>query len=222
MRAFLIAGATLATAWWLLPEFGGEDPEPGVSGNAARPLDTRIEDARNAAVVEPAPRRDAVAAVRRAPAGVGEPRVDSAPGEPHEPIPLIEGITLPGGMWNLHTMMERESRDAVWADEMERQFAMYFASKPELARSFGQPSVLCRSHFCEIQAVGYGPGAFATWKTATEDLRDQPWGIGLNAGGIYTIERAPNEQAVVLILMRPWIVVRDGAVDVRATPPEPR
>ena len=41
----------------------------------------------------------------------------------------------------------------------------------------------------------------------------------MRAGGIYTIERAPNEQAVVLTLMRPWIVVRDGGVGLRFTPP---
>jgi len=135
---------------------------------------------------------------------------------------MIGGITLPGGMWNLHSMLEREPRDAVWADEMERQFSTYFASKSELGRSFGQPSVICRTHFCEIQAIGYGPRAFDAWKIATDDLRDQPWGRDLRAGGIYTIERAPNEQAVVLILMRPWVVQRDGLVELRAAPPGER
>ena len=120
-----------------------------------------------------------------------------------EPIPLIEGIMLPGGMWNLHAAMERESRDVEWADQMEREFSSYFASKPELARNFGQPTVVCRSRSCEVQAIGYGPRAFSTWAAATQDLRDQPWRREMGVGGIYTIERAPNEHAVVLILLRP-------------------
>jgi hypothetical protein len=138
------------------------------------------------------------------PVGGDETRtaVATGAGETVEPIPMIEGITLPGGMWNLHAQMEREPRDIAWASGMERQFDTYFASKPALARNFGSPSVLCRTRFCEIQAVGYGPEAFATWSSATEDLRDQPWGKELLAGGIYTTARAPNEQAVVLILMR--------------------
>jgi len=139
-----------------------------------------------------------------APTGGDEARTAGATGagEIVEPIPMIEGITLPGGMWNLHAQMEREPRDVDWANSMERQFETYFASKPALARNFGSPSVLCRTRFCEIQAVGYGPEAFATWSSATEDLRDQPWGKELLAGGVYTTARAPNEQAVVLILMR--------------------
>jgi len=221
MRAFLIAAATLATAWWLLPEFGEEDGDPAATRDVAPSLDARAEDVRNENLTGRVTNGgDAVVVDRPAIPVPGEPGTVAATagGGTVEPIPLIEGITLPGGMWNLHAMMEREPRDAVWAEEKERQFSAYFASKPELARNFGQPSVLCRSHFCEIQAVGYGPRAFDTWKTATEDLRDQPWGNDLRAGGIYTIERAPNEQAVVLILMRPWIVERDGGVH-RFTPP---
>ena len=222
MRALLIAGATLATAWWLLPEFREEERDPAATSDAAFSRDPPIESVRSEHVPEPATSPgEVLAAGGPAIPAAGEPGTVAAiaGGGTVEPIALIEGITLPGGMWNLHAMMEREPRDAVWADDMERQFSTYFASKPELARNFSQPSVLCRAHFCEIQAVGYGPRAFDTWKTATEDLRDQPWGSDLRAGGIYTIERAPNEQAVVLILMRPWIVVRDGGVRLRFTPP---
>ena len=127
-----------------------------------------------------------------------------------EPIPMIEGIMLPGGMWNVHAAMERESRDLEWAEQMEREFSTYFASKPELGRNFAQPSVVCRSQSCEVQAIGYGPRAFDTWAAATQDLRDQPWREEMRAGGIYTIERAPNEHAVVLILIRPSRAPRDA------------
>lgn len=132
---------------------------------------------------------------------------------------MIEGIMLPGGMWNLHAAMEREPRDVEWADRMEREFSTYFASKPELGRNFAQPSVVCRSRSCEVQAIGYGPRAFDTWAAATQDLRDQRWREDMRAGGIYTIERAPNEHAVVLILIRPTRVPRDGSSELRAMPP---
>ena len=132
---------------------------------------------------------------------------------------MIEGIMLPGGMWNLHAAMEREPRDVEWADQMEREFSTYFASKPELGRNFAQPSVVCRSRSCEVQAIGYGPRAFDTWAAATQDLRDQPWREDMRAGGIYTIERAPNEHVVVLILIRPTRVPRDGSSELRAMPP---
>jgi hypothetical protein len=157
-------------------------------------------------VAEPAP-GDQLRAVPATGAGVSV-----------EPIPMIEGIMLPGGMWNLHAAMERESRDVEWADQMEREFSTYFASKPELGRNFAQPSVICRSRSCEVQAIGYGPRAFETWAAATQDLRDQPWREDMRAGGIYTIERAPNEHAVVLILIRPTRFPRDGSSELRAVP----
>ena len=156
-----------------------------------------------------------------APAVSDELRAVSATdaGVSREPIPMIEGIMLPGGMWNLHAAMEREPRDVEWADQMEREFSTYFASKSELGRNFGQPSVVCRSQSCEVQAIGYGPAAFDTWAAATQDLRDQPWREEMRAGGIYTIERAPNEHAVVLILIRPSRLRRDGPSELRAVPP---
>ena len=54
---------------------------------------------------------------------------------------------------------------------------------------------------------------------ATQDLRDQPWREDMRAGGIYTIERAPNEHAVVLILIRPTRFPREGSSEPRAVPP---
>jgi hypothetical protein len=137
---------------------------------------------------------------------VGSEEARAATGESHDvvdPVPLIAGIALPGGMWNLHAQLEREPRDVVWADDLEVKFSTYFASKLELARHFALPSVVCRTNLCEIQAVGYGSRPFDTWAAATADLRDQPWVRDFRAGGIYTTSHAPNEQAVVLILMRP-------------------
>ena len=214
VRSLIVAAACVVTGWWLLHDSPGEDglpPTPTPHDDDA--LEPRAADSGDDAAIEVDARHDQPVAEEHS---ADAPAVLAAAGsDAVEPIPLIEGITLPGGMWNLHTMMEREPRDAAWAEEMERHFSTYFASKPELGRNFSQPSVLCRSRFCEIQAIGYGPRAFDTWKVATEDLRDQPWGRNLRAGGIYTIERAPNEQAVVLILMRQRIVLGDRVIELQ-------
>jgi len=191
IRTLIIAAASLATACWLLwpsePQHSASLPAP--TSTPAQPRATDLRDDPVELVTVP-PASQVVAAVGPMAAALAES------------IPMIEGITLPGGMWNLHAAMERESRDVEWAEQMEREISTYFASKSELGRNFGQPSVLCRSKSCEIQAIGYGPGAFHTWSIATQDLRDQPWRLEMGAGGVYTIERAPNEHAVVLILVR--------------------
>ena len=217
IRALIVAAACFTAAWWLL-----RDAPEQVQLSASMPAQSGVLPARAAESRENAAGRnnDVVAVVPLAARGGDEPRPVAAPalGGTVEPIPMIEGIMLPGGMWNLHAQMEREPRETEWADEKERQISMYLASKAGLGRNFSQPSVLCRTSFCEIQVVGYGPGAFDTWTTATEDLRDQPWGRDLRGGGIYTVERAPNEQAVVLILMRQPRVQRDGLGEFRLAP----
>ncbi|HWN37255.1 MAG TPA: hypothetical protein VNP02_02085 [Gammaproteobacteria bacterium] len=210
----IFAAACLSMAWWLLREAPEQERLPASMPAQGAELPARAAESRADAaarddelVAEPAP-GDQLRAVPATGAGVSV-----------EPIPMIEGIMLPGGMWNLHAAMERESRDVEWADQMEREFSTYFASKPELGRNFAQPSVICRSRSCEVQAIGYGPRAFDTWAAATQDLRDQPWREDMRAGGIYTIERAPNEHAVVLILIRPTRFSRDGSSEPRAVPP---
>ena len=221
IRTLIIAAVCLATAWWLLwrPEPELSSPQP-TAGSPAQPRATDVT--RDDPVErETIPALPVAAAVRPTAPAVGEqPGVAQASGVGvmREPIPMIEGITLPGGMWNLHTMMERESRDFEWADRMEREISTYLASKSELGRNFGQPSVLCRSRSCEIQAVGYGPEAFHTWSTATQDLRDQPWRQEMGAGGVYTFERAPNEHAVVLILVRTGRLVRSSEIGTAPLP----
>lgn len=219
VRALIVAAACLATAWWLVRE-APEQERPSASMPAqSGALPARAAESRSNA----APRdKELVAAVPSgAPAaGVGLPAVPATAADGRaEPIPMIEGIMLPGGMWNLHAAMERESRDVEWAEQMERELSTYFASKSELGRNFAQPSVVCRSQSCEIQAIGYGPRAFDTWSAATQDLRDQPWRQEMRAGGIYTVERAPNEHAVVLILLRPLRFPRDRARELRSVPP---
>ena len=203
VRALIVATACLATGWWLLR---GAPEQERLSEST--PAQSEALSARGAGPRAIAAERDdelGADAPSAAPLVGDESRADPATSAAGgvEPIPMIDGIVLPGGMWNLHAAMERESRDVEWADQMEREFSSYFASKPELARNFGQPTVVCRSRSCEVQAIGYGPRAFSTWAAATQDLRDQPWRREMGVGGIYTIERAPNEHAVVLILLRP-------------------
>jgi hypothetical protein len=218
VRALIVTAAALAAASWLLRESPEQEglsisvptqsqalpaPAAELRADAAARGDELIADVASAAPVP----RDEWRAVPAPGAGVSV-----------QPIPMIGGIMLPGGMWNLHAAMERESRDDEWADQMEREFSTYFASKPELGRNFGQPAVLCRSRSCEVQAIGYGPRAFDTWAGATQDLRDQPWRRDMPFGGIYTVERAPNEHAVVLILVRPARVLRERVNEPLAVP----
>ena len=220
--ALIVAAACLATAWWLVREAPEQERLSASMPAQTGALPARAAESRSNA----APRdKELVAAVPSAApaAGDGLPAVPAVPATGAdgrvEPIPMIEGIMLPGGMSNLHAAMERESRDVEWAEQMERELSTYFASKSELGRNFAQPSVLCRSQSCEIQAIGYGPRAFDTWAAATQDLRDQPWRREMRAGGIYTIERAPNEHAVVLILLRPLRFPRDRSSELGAAPP---
>ena len=219
VRALIVAAACLATAWWLVREAPDQERPSASMPAQSGALPARAAESRSNA----APRdKELVAAVPSAApaAGDGLPAVPATGADGRvEPIPMIEGIMLPGGMWNLHAAMERESRDVEWADQMERELSTYFASKAELGRNFAQPSVVCRSQSCEVQAIGYGSRAFDTWAAATQDLRDQPWRREMRAGGIYTIERAPNEHAVVLILLRPSRFPRDGSSEPRAVPP---
>jgi hypothetical protein len=218
-RALIVAAACLAAAWWLLREAPEQEQllvsVPEDSGALpARAAESRANAAARA--------DDVVADVASAAPAVGDESraIPATRADVNvEPIPMIEGIMLPGGMWNLHAAMEREPRDFEWAEQMEREFSTYFASKSELGRNFAQPSVVCRSQSCEVQAIGYGPRAFDTWAAATQDLRDQPWREEMRAGGIYTIERAPNEHAVVLILIRPSRFQRDGSSELRAVAP---
>lgn len=217
--ALIFAAGCIPTAWWLMREAPERERLSASMPAQSGALPTRTAESRaNAAARDNELVADVPSAapavgdgLRAVPATVADGSV--------EPIPMIEGIMLPGGMWNLHAAMERESRDVEWADQMEREFSTYFASKSELGRNFGQPSVVCRSRSCEIQAIGYGPRAFDTWAAATQDLRDQPWREEMRAGGIYTIERAPNEHAVVLILIRPSRFARDRSSELRAVPP---
>ena len=219
IRALIVAAACLTTLWWLWRDAPEQERlSPSMPAQSGAPPVRTAESRANAAPRD----NELVADVPSAALAVGdESRAIPATGAGAdvEPIPMIEGILLPGGMWNLHAAMERESRDVEWAERMEREFSTYFASKSELGRNFAQPSVVCRSRSCEVQAIGYGPRAFDTWAAATQDLRDQPWREEMRAGGIYTIERAPNEHAVVLILIRPSRLPRDGSSELRVVPP---
>jgi hypothetical protein len=199
-RTIIIAAASLATVWWLLKDSRRAEPQPD---SLSAPSVTNVLEPRAGSEASRAPGATAVVAQSREPLPAEPAPRNSEATETVEPLPLIAGIELPGGMWNLHAQLEREPRDVVWASDLELKLSTYFASKPELARHFALPSVVCRTSLCEIQAVGYGPRPFDTWSSATADLRDQPWTRDFRAGGIYTTSHAPNEQAVVLIFLRP-------------------
>ena len=105
--------------------------------------------------------------------------------------------------------MESEDRDDSWAQFMEAQIAAYLASKPTLA-AFQLALIQCRSSMCEIQAVGYGPDAAATWFTAVNDLPRQPWAVEFGDGNFKMRQFAPD---VTSILMQMARVKSDSTVD---------
>src|SRR5262245_28159844 len=110
VRALIFAAACLATAWWLLREAPEQQRDSAAIAPQSEALPVRAAEAGAHAARDNELVTDVPSA---APAAADESRavpVTDAGGRV-EPIPMIEGITLPGGMWNLHAAMERESRD---------------------------------------------------------------------------------------------------------------
>ena len=126
VRALIVATACLATGWWLL-----RDAPEQERLSESTPAQSEALSARGAGPRAIAAERDdelGADAPSAAPLVGDESRADPATSAAGgvEPIPMIDGIVLPGGMWNLHAAMERESRDVEWADQMEREFSSYF------------------------------------------------------------------------------------------------
>lgn len=129
---------------------------------------------------------------------------DSAESEEIAPF-LKDGSSVS----NFQSKMESEGRDDSWAQFMEAQIAAYLASKPTFA-AFQIALIQCRSSMCEIQAVGYGPDAAATWFAAVNDLPRQPWAVEFGDGNFEMRQFAPD---VTSILMQMARVKSDSTVD---------
>lgn len=79
--------------------------------------------------------------------------------------------------------LESRRRDASWSAYMEAQIAAYLFGNEELSSHFSIPSIHCRPTICEVQAIGYGPGAYRAWVEGTAGAPDQPWFDFTGAGG---------------------------------------
>ena len=63
---------------------------------------------------------------------------------------------------------------------------------------------------CEIQAVGYGPDAAATWFTAVNNLPRQAWAVEFGDGNFKMRQFAPDVTSILLQMAR---VKSDSTVD---------
>jgi hypothetical protein len=79
--------------------------------------------------------------------------------------------------------MEKEVRSTFWSAHMEAELGTYLLGNPELAAQFTFPVIQCRSSMCEVQAIGYGPEASATWEAAMSDMDKQSWFDFTSVGG---------------------------------------
>ena len=71
------------------------------------------------------------------------------------PIPVTPEIErlMGSNAVELHTELERESYDPVWAPNMEVAFYNFVADRPELLPPEGTKTIQCRTTICEIQIV---------------------------------------------------------------------
>ncbi len=118
------------------------------------------------------------------------------------PIPadLAEWYARDSGKVEFHEWLEREPRDAVWADSVEADLRDFINTKPDLL-DIKVLLIECRTNACEILAIGYGDSAFRTWMEGMSELfTDDTWleerfegpgeagcGGGLMAPGIFAL-----------------------------------
>ena len=118
------------------------------------------------------------------------------------PIPaeLAEWYARDSKKVEFHEWLEREPRDAVWADSVEADLGDFINSKPDLL-DIKVLLIECRTNACEILAIGYGDSAFRTWMEGMSELfTDETWlqerfegpgeagcGGGLMAPGIFAL-----------------------------------
>jgi len=93
------------------------------------------------------------------------------------PIPaeLAEWYARDSKKVEFHEWLEREPRDAVWADSVEADLGDFINNKPDLL-DIKVLLIECRTNACEILAIGYGDSAFRTWMEGMSELfTDETW-----------------------------------------------
>ncbi len=66
------------------------------------------------------------------------------------------------GNAQLHTKLEQEPRDPVWAQATEDAFRNFFQGNPEMAR-YGIPEIDCRTSICEIRLIAFNADKTTDW-----------------------------------------------------------
>ena len=102
---------------------------------------------------------------------------------------ILENSVLRGN----HEDLQREPVDPSWSNAMETNFQSFFDSRPEVADTYGAPTITCRVSGCEITILAYGIDAAALaieheltdsapaetvsydFGVAIRGWRDQPW-----------------------------------------------
>ncbi len=79
----------------------------------------------------------------------------------------------PDGL-QFHEWLERQPRDAVWADSVEADYRDYINNNPDLS-NIRALSIECRTNACEILAVGYGDAAYRAWLEMMSEGFSEEW-----------------------------------------------
>lgn len=101
----------------------------------------------------------------------------------------------------LHNALESEPEDVAWAYEMQTNIQQ-FLLQSEPMQSFGSASVHCRTALCEIQAIGYAPGASTgqtQWSVVMGQMRLQAWYSNFSKSHGYS--SSDGEQTVIFTFL---------------------
>ena len=79
----------------------------------------------------------------------------------------------PDGL-QFHEWLERQPRDAVWADSVEADYRDYINNNPDLS-NIRALSIECRTNACEILAVGYGDAVYRAWLEMMSEVFSEEW-----------------------------------------------
>ena len=123
---------------------------------------------------------------------------ESVPNErppPELPIalpPEFAFLAEPEHRLSPHHRLEREPYDPEWAPAMEAQITQFLVESPEIATTYGSPTLTCRATACEVAFVAYGLDPALGLDADDEWLRDaglpdaeiQRFGIGNHFGAL--------------------------------------
>jgi hypothetical protein len=91
----------------------------------------------------------------------GSVSAESSNEQPPPELPIVlppeyDYLAEPSQRLNIHHTLEREPYDPDWAPAMESQIAQFLAENPEIAQTYGYPTITCRTTRCEAAFVAHG------------------------------------------------------------------